>query len=432
MERKPFNRRQQFRAPVRPAANLSETQGRMTPIEHSGPLPWLQLRNALYHPSIFRKMIGRTDPRAKNGDLVAVYDRDGKRFGSGLLSTQSQIGVRMLTFDDSPIDESFLTSRLEAAAKLRLHDLQLDKTTNAYRLVHAEGDGLPTLIIDRLNDYAVVELFSLPMYRRLPAIKEELKRILGVSHVLERADEQVQANEGFRLSEDAPKGAQQYRSPDRKSTIVTENNVRFQIDLTHGHKTGFFCDQRDNRMALTKFTKDADMLDLCCYSGGFGIYALTQGHAKHVTAVDLDEDAIALAKRNSNLNKIPAANYETVHNDTFPFLRQVLATEKRYEVIVLDPPKLIPSKEDFFEGRGKYFDMNKLALGCIKPGGILLTCSCSGLLSNEEFFNVVKGAARSANKRVQVLQATGPGLDHPVMTDHPESAYLKALWCRVF
>jgi 23S rRNA (cytosine1962-C5)-methyltransferase len=405
----------------------------MAPVEHAGPLPWLQLRNALYHPSIFRKMIGRIDPAAKNGDLVAVYDRDGKRFGSGLLSTQSQIGVRMLTFDDSPIDESFINVRLEAAVKLRRDMLQLDKQTDAYRVVHAEGDALPTLIVDKLGDYAVVELFSFPMYRRLDAIKEQLTRILGVKHVLGRADEHVQSGEGFVMNDDAgPRGATPHRSPDRKSIIITENGVRFQIDLTHGHKTGFFCDQRDNRMMLTQFTGGADMLDLCCYSGGFGVYAATLGKAKHVTAVDLDEDAIALAKRNANLNKVPPSAYETIHNDTFPFLRQVQASAKQYDLVVLDPPKLIPTKEDFFEGRGKYFDMNKLALGCIKPGGILLTCSCSGLLPAEEFFNVLKGAARSANRRVQVLRATGPGADHPVMTDHPESAYLKALWCRVY
>jgi 23S rRNA (cytosine1962-C5)-methyltransferase len=376
-------------------------------------------------------MIGRIDPEASNGDLVAVYDRDGKRFGSGLLSTQSQIGLRMLTFDDSPIDESFLLQRLEAAARLRQEYLKLDAVTDAYRVVHAEGDALPTLMIDKLGDYAVVELFSFPMYRRFPEMKEDLKRILNVKHVLARADERVQASEGFSLAEDSPLGAKAHRSPDRKSTIVTENSVRFQIDLTHGHKTGFFCDQRDNRMLLTQFTHAAEMLDLCCYSGGFGVYASVLGKAKHVTAVDLDEDAIALARRNANLNKVPAANYETIHSDTFPYLRQSQAAGKRFDVIVLDPPKLIPTKEDFFEGRGKYFDMNKLALGSVKPGGMLLTCSCSGLMPADEFFNVLKGAARSANRRVQVIRATGPGADHPVMTEHPESAYLKALWCRV-
>jgi 23S rRNA (cytosine1962-C5)-methyltransferase len=418
--------------PARPAPDLSAAQGRMEPVQHSGLLPWLQLRNALFHPSIYRKMIGRVDPAAKNGDLVAVYDRDGKRFGTGLLSTQSQIGLRMLSFDDAAMDESFLSQRLEAAVRLRREVLQLDAVTDACRVVHAEGDALPALIVDRYGDYAVAELFSYPMYRRRDAIATELKRILGVKQVLVRADERVRDAEGFTLGDESPAGPKAHRSPDRMSTIITENKVRFQIDLTHGHKTGFFCDQRENRLALTQFTAGAQVLDLCCYSGGFGIYALALGNAAHVTAVDLDEDAIALAQRNANLNKIPRSAYETIHNDTFVYLRQAQAAQKQFGVVVLDPPKLIPAKEDFFEGRGKYFDMNKLALGCVNPGGMLVTCSCSGLLSPEEFLSMLRGAARSAGRRVQVLRATGPGPDHPFMTECPESSYLKCLWCRVW
>lgn len=426
---RPFNRPSPHPAP-RP--DIDAPMGRMAPINHEGSLPWVQLRNALFHPSIYRKMIGRISPEAKNGDLVAVYDRDGNRFGTGMLSTQSQIGLRMLSFDKAPLDESFMAERLAAAVKLRREAMKLDAVTDAYRVVHAEGDALPGLIIDRYGDRAVVELFCFPMYRRLETIKEELRKLLGVKEVIARADIRVQNAEGFVLAEDAPQGPQKQRSADRKSTIITENGVRFQIDLTHGHKTGFFCDQRDNRLHLTEFTEGADVLDMCCYSGGFGVYAATRGKAAHVTCVDLDEDAIALAQRNANLNKVDRKTLETAHSDAFPYFRQLQATGKLFDVIVLDPPKLIPTKEDFFEGRGKYFDLNKLAMGCVKSGGLLVTCSCSGLLSLEEFFNVMRGAARSAGKRVQVLRATGPGDDHPVMTDCPESAYLKCLWCRVF
>jgi 23S rRNA (cytosine1962-C5)-methyltransferase len=404
----------------------------MTPISHTGQLPWVQLRNALFHPSIFQKMVGRVDPKAKNGDLVAVYDRDGQQFGTGMLSTQSQIGLRMLTFDAKPADESLIADRLAAAVALRRESLKLDEVTTAYRVVHAEGDGLPGLIVDRFDQYAVVELFSFPMYRRLDVLKDELRRRLGVKDVLVRADARVQAAEGFVMAEDAPAGPQAQRSADRKSTTVTENGVRFQIDLTHGHKTGFFCDQRDNRLALTEFTPGAQVLDLCSYSGGFGVYAATRGKAAGVLCVDLDEDAIALAQRNANLNKVPRSTLQTVHSDAFPYLRQAHSTGKSFDVVVLDPPKLIPTREDAEEGRTKYFDLNRLALNVVKPGGTFVTCSCSGLLSPEEFFNVVRGAARGARRRVQVLRTTGAGEDHPVMTDCPESAYLKCLWCRVW
>jgi len=404
--------------------------GRMVSIQHSGPLPWVQLRNAIFHPSIFRKMIGRMDPAVRNGDLVTVYDRDGTVFGTGLFSNNAQIGLRMLTFDAAPVDESLLETRLAAAVALRRAVLKLDATTNAYRVVHAEGDGLPGLIVDRLGDFAVIELFSYGMYRRSAAIAARLRELLGVQEVLIRADERVQEAEGFRLRQ-GPEGPQRQRSADRRSTVITENNVRFQIDLTHGHKTGFFCDQRDNRLRLAGYVKDAVMLDACSYSGGFGVYAAVLGQVQHVTCVDLDEDAIALAQRNANINKVPRGKFDTVHGDSFPYLRQMRENGKTFDVVVLDPPKLIPTREDFAEGRSKYFDLNKHALGVIKPGGMLVTCSCSGLVGADEFFNILRGAARSAGRRVQVLQSTGPGLDHPVMTDCPESAYLKCLWCRV-
>jgi 23S rRNA (cytosine1962-C5)-methyltransferase len=395
----------------------------------------VQLRNAIFHPSIYQKMIGRVDPRAQSGDLVYVYDRDGLAFGTGLYSQHAPIGLRMLTFDAgqmAEVDESIVSERLAEAVRLRTETLGLDKVASAYRVVHAEGDGLPGLIVDRLGDYAVVELYSFPMFRRLEGIKEELKVLLNVKEVLARADERVQAAEGFAMDDDAPVGPRGERSPDRKSTVVTEHGLRFQIDLTHGHKTGFFCDQRENRMGLTAFTAGMRVLDLCAYSGGFGVYAAALGKAAAVTCVDLDEDAVALAQRNANLNKVPRGGLETVHADAFVYLRQMQAAKKTFDVVVLDPPKLIATLEGADEGRMKYFDLNRLALTAVKPGGMLVTCSCSGLLSPEEFFTVLRGAARGARRRVQTLRLTGAGADHPVMTDCPESAYLKCIWAKVW
>ncbi|MGC8552321.1 MAG: class I SAM-dependent rRNA methyltransferase [Phycisphaerae bacterium] len=413
---------------LRNAAPADAEHGRMRPIVHNEDLPWVQLRNANFSAVVFQKMIGRIAPTARNGDLVRVYDRDGTVFGAGLLNTHSQIALRMLSYDATPLDESFLSTRLAAAIALRQDILRLNATSEAWRVVHAEGDGLPGLIVDRFGPCAVVELFSVAMQRRMKQIRECLVAQLGVEHVLFRADEHIQLAEGFKLPALA---ANPPESSSPASTIIAENAVRFQIDLAGGHKTGFFCDQRDNRLALTRFTAEADVLDMCCYSGGFGIYAALLGKAKHVTAVDLDENAIALARRNANLNRIAPNRYETVHADSFPYLRQMQQNNRIYDVIVLDPPKLIGGRLEFAEGRQKYFDLNKLALPLIKPGGILVTCSCSGLVDMAEFQNIVRGAARSARRRVQIIQATGPGMDHPVMTDYPESGYLKCLWCRV-
>ena len=400
-------------------------KGRMVPLAHSGPLPWVQLRNAVYGTSVFRKMIGRVASGVRAGDLVSVYDRDGVAFGTALYNSQSPVGLRMVEFGDAAVDETFLETRLEKAIRFRRETLKLDATTNAYRITHAEGDGLPGLIIDRLGDVAVVELFSLAMHRRRQRIEQSLLVLLGVPRVIFRADSGVQATEGFFMQDRQNDGP-------HSSGIITENNLRFQVDLTSGHKTGFFCDQRDNRRRLTAFTADANVLDVCCYSGGFGIYAAALGHAAHVTAVDLDENAVALARRNANLNKIPQSRFATVHADSFPYLRQMKQNGRWFDVTILDPPKLIPQRADFVDGRQAYFDLNKLAMGVVKPGGLLVTCSCSGLLDITEFLNVVKGAARSAQRRVQIVRITGPGSDHPVMTDFLEGLYLKCIWCRIW
>lgn len=412
------------------SSDFQPPRANITPINHTGPLPWVQLRNAVFHPSIYRKMIGRSDLKARNGDLVTVYDRDARVFGTGMLNTQSQIGLRMLTFDETPVDESFLLTRLDQAISLRRDVLKLDEVSTAWRICHAEGDGLPGLIADKLGDYGVIELFSFQMYKRVQALAEHIKQSLGLTEVLIRADQRVQDAEGFVYA--GPAGARPDRSPDRKSTMITEHGVKFQIDLTHGHKTGFFCDQRDNRKLLTHFSADAEVLDICSYTGGFGVYAATLGKAKHVISVDLDEDAIALAQRNANINQIPRSMFETVHADGFPYLRQMIDNKKKFDVVVLDPPKLVPTRDDFEEGRQKYFDLNKLGMVTTKPGGTLVTCSCSGLISPDEFFSILRGAARSANRRVQILEERGPGADHPVMTDCPESGYLKCFFCRVF
>ncbi len=412
-------------------------QSRMKPMAPGtgNGLPWVQLRhNVDFHPTIYRKMIGAIDARAKNGDLVSVYDRDGQMFGTGLFSRNAVMGVRMVTFDTAPFDEAMLEGRVRQAVELRQGKLGLDRVTTAYRLVHAEGDGLPGLIVDRLGDYAVVELFSFPMFRRVEAITRVLRSFPMLKEVLVRADARMQDLEGFAVAGDAPTGPRGERrvGPDRKSTVVTENTLRFQIDLTHGHKTGFFCDQRDNRMGLTQFTPEANVLDVCAYSGGFGIYAATLGKAARVTCVDLDEDAIALAQRNANLNKVHKGQFDIAHADAFVYLRQMQTAGRTFEVVVLDPPKFIHSLEEQDEGRNKYFDLNRLALTLVKPGGVLVTCSCSGLLSPVDFVTVLGAAGRGARRRVQVLRQTGPGADHPVMTDCPESGYLKCLWAKVW
>ncbi|HEY3243956.1 MAG TPA: class I SAM-dependent rRNA methyltransferase [Phycisphaerae bacterium] len=417
----------------------SDPHGRRpaTPPEHllpESPHPWVRLRSVSFHPFVYDRMLATVDPKAVPGDVVAVYDKQGEIFGHGLFNPRSRIALRMLSYGPVPVDETFWRRRLAAAVALRRQTLRLDESTDAYRLVHAEGDGLSGLIAERYADTLVFELFSLGMYQRVELLARLLTESLGAPdpqrpeipwRIVVRADERVEQIEGFRVS--APAGAP---GPQARGSSVTirENDVRFRVDARSGHKTGFFCDQRENRRALAALCHDADVLDLCCYTGGFGLYARVLGGARDVTAVDLDEEALALARDNANLNQV---RIRQVHADVYPYLRQMIANQRTYDVVVLDPPKLIATRDELTEGRQRYLDMNKLAMQVVRPGGVLLTCSCSGLLGREAFLDVIRQAARITERRAVVFNISGAAGDHPLALNCPETSYLKAVWLRV-
>lgn len=374
-------------------------------------------------------MIASADPAARPGDLVAVYDKDRRLFGHAIYNPRSQIVLRMLRHGTEPIDEPFWRERLAAAVRLRRETLRLDEITDAYRLVHAEGDGLSGLVVERYADYLAFEVFALGMFQRVDLIARLLAEELGPPEAEEplrewkrvvRADRRTEELEGFRAP--APDAEEARR------VVIREHGIRFRVDLEAGHKTGFFCDQRDNRRAFAAFCRDATVLDLCCYTGGFGLAAKVVGRAGDVTSVDLDETALALARENANLNQVRVGY---VHADAFPYLRQMIANGRSYDAVVLDPPKLIPTREGFTDGRQRYLDLNKMALRLVRPGGVLLTCSCSGLLSPADFLDVIRQAARIAERRAVVFNLTGAASDHPIALDCPETAYLKAVWLRV-
>lgn len=397
--------------------------------------PWVQLRSISNHPFIYRKMVRETDPAARPGDVVQVYDRDGHLLGRGLFNPRSQIAIRMLTRGDSPVDDAYWRTQLDAAVRLR-RQLRLDELTDAYRLVHSEGDGLSGLIVERYADCLVFEFFALGMYQRWATLTRVLSDVLGPAtqlerpdkatghwHVFGRADGRIENIEGFRISprEQASTGA-----PER--ITIREHEVRYRVDVRVGHKTGFFCDQRDNRRRLSQLCQDADVLDLCCYTGGFSLCAAKCGGARDVIGVDLDESAVALAQENANLNQL---RVQYVYADGFTYVRQMLKNRRQFDVVVLDPPKLVNHRSEHDEALRKYHDFNALVMQVVRPGGVLLTCSCSGLLSREAFRGVVQRASYTAGRRVQRFDETGAAPDHPVMANCPESEYLKAQWLRV-
>jgi len=366
-------------------------------------------------------MVAEADPSAAAGDVVAVLDRSGRLAGYGFYHDRSQIAVRMLAGDQTPVDEAFFRGRIATALQWRQRLLGADPATNACRLVHAEGDGLSGLVVERYAGFAALEIFSLGVYRRLDMFKRLIVECGGPSRFVVRADRRVEQLEGFAVAESDS-------DPVPDTVEVREHGVRYRVDLRAGHKTGFFCDQRDNRRRLAGLCAGAEVLDVCCYTGGFGICAAKLGQAAGVTGIDLDEQAVALARRNAKLNQV---RIHHVHADAFGWLRQARESGRRWGVIVLDPPKFVPTRDDLEEGTRKYADLNALAMSVLEPGGLLLTCSCSGLVGREQFAGIVIAAARRARRPLQILDRSGAAPDHPVMASCPESEYLKALWTRL-
>ncbi len=408
----------------------------LAPPDHTYPYPWVRLRSGTAHPFVFQRMLAEVDPTAASGDIVAVYDRAGQHFGHAFYHARSQIGLRMLSYGKEAVGETFFRQKLADAIAWRRRLIPADAATNVYRLVHAEGDGLSGLIAERYAECVAIEVFSLGVFRRLAMFRRLLGELTGAERFVVRADERIERIEGFHIAEEAEAdgeapGEKAGDRPARRrgdTVVVQEHGLRFRVDMRSGHKTGFFCDQRDNRLRLAKLCGGADVLDVCCYSGGFGVYAKALGGAANVTGVDLDEKAIEMATHNANLNN---ARIQHVHADAFSYLRQMQSNGRTYDVVVLDPSKFIGSREEYEDGARKYYDLNTLGMSVVKPGGLLLTCSCSGLLGQTDFVRTVAAAATRLRRQLQYVDLTGASPDHPVMSHCPESSYLKALWARV-
>ena len=387
----------------------------------TNPVVHLKIARRSNHPWIFQKMVEKPEPRPKPGSIVDIVDRDGTFAGRGFYNGHSRIALRVLSADaEEALDEAFFSRKIAQAVQLRRDVLKLDAVTDAYRVVHSEGDGLSGLVVDRFADTLVIEYFSAGMFRQRDAIKRCLLQHFPDAQIYAFAEEHVQKQESFDLA----------HPPVPKPTVIHEHGVQFHAAPGSGHKTGFFADQRNNRKALTEFCADARVLDLCCNSGGFGIYAKTLGGAEEVTGIDLDEEILQLAEQNARLNK---AKIRFIQADIFHWLRDTASNQdKRYDVVVLDPAKMTRDREQVIPALKKYLDMNKLALGAVRPGGILLSCSCTGLVSEEQFLDMLRRAAFYANRTLQVIKVSGAGADHPWLAHVPESRYLKAAFCRVW
>ncbi len=387
-------------------------------------LPVVRLKNAWNstHPWIFQRLVEKPAQRPKPGSIVDVVGVDGTWIGRGFYNGHSRIALRMLENDpEVAVDAGWFARKIGEAVRLRREFLRLDEVSNAWRVVHSEGDGISGLVVDRYDDLLVVGFFSAGAWRHREWIFNALRELFPGCRFHSFADEHVQKQESF-----------DYRDTlGTEPAVISEYGVRFRADPAGAHKTGFFADQRENREWLSRLCAGKRVLDLCCNTGGFGVYAAVRG-AEEVVGIDIDPAVLDIARGNAKLNGLQGkAMPRFVQADIFPWLRDAAANGERFDVVILDPAKMTRDREQVITALKKYLDMNKAALAVVKPGGLFATFSCTGLVSEEQFTDMLRRAAFYAGRTVQVLKVAGAGPDHPWLAQVQESRYLKAVFCRV-
>jgi 23S rRNA (cytosine1962-C5)-methyltransferase len=372
------------------------------------------------HPWVFSGAVAKVQGAPSPGETVGVWSATGEFLAVAAYSPDSQIAARVWDWDDREVGAAFFGERIgQAIAQRRA----LMGETAAARLVHGESDGLPGIVADRYGDTVVMQLNSAGADRWREAIADALLAASGASRVWERSDADVRQLEGLSPVAGPLRGK---REPTR--SVIDEEGVQFAVDLEQGHKTGFYLDQRDNRQQLRALANGRDVLDGFCYSGGFALNALAGG-ANSVLAVDSSAEALELARGNAELNKLPQP--EWMEGDVFQLLRKFRDSRRSFDLVVLDPPKFAPTAAHAAKAAGAYKDINLLAFKLLRPGGMLMTFSCSGGVSAELFQKIVAGAALDADADAQVVARLSAAPDHPVALNFPEGEYLKGLICRV-
>ncbi|PWB62575.1 MAG: 23S rRNA (cytosine(1962)-C(5))-methyltransferase RlmI [Betaproteobacteria bacterium] len=374
------------------------------------------------HPWVFSGAIARVEGEPAAGDTVAVVAHDGAPLAWAAWSPASQIRARVWSFDPAArIDEDFLGARLEAAVARRAG--LLDEEHDACRLVHAESDGLPGLVVDRYAGVAVVQMLSAGAERWRGFWPEAIARVSGVKVVYERSDAEVRTLEGLAPSTGALLG----ELP--REVRIREAGLAYEVDVAHGQKTGFFLDQRDNRALAARLAKGCEVLNAFCYTGGFTVAALA-GAAKGVVSVDTSEEALALGRRNVEANRLNPERAQWVAADVFQYLRKLRDQGRKFGLVVLDPPKFAPTERHVEKAARAYKDINLWAMKLLAPGGRLLTFSCSGAIGPELFQKIVAGAAADARADLVIEGHLAASADHPASIHFPEGEYLKGLVLR--
>ncbi len=387
------------------------------------------------HPWVFSGAVARVEGEPPDGGIVALRAADGQFLAWGYWNSRSAIRVRLLSWrEDVPITRAFWRQRLERAIAAREVEQRIHAggTPNACRLVNAENDGLPGLVVDRYGDWLVLQALTYGVEAHKPLIVELLAELLNPAGIYERSDVDVRAKEGLQPLTGPLAG----KEPPELIEI-DENGRRFLVDVRHGHKTGFYLDQRENRAAVGEwFRWDAEaerrvVLNAFAYTGGFAVYALGSLVAR-VVNVDTSAEALALARQNVALNGYATPDEDFVQGDVFAVLRRYRDAAQQFDMIILDPPKFAQSVRQVESAARGYKDINLMAFRLLRPGGVLVTFSCSGAVSAELFQKIVFSALADSGREAQIVRWLAQASDHPVALTFPEGAYLKGLMCRVW
>lgn len=378
-----------------------------------------------HHPWVFSGALDQVKGKPQDGDVVRVVDTTGEFLAYGYYNGQSRVAVRLIAWDEKvTIDTDWYEHKIRTAIAGRAHLLTSEETTTC-RLVFSEADFLPGLIVDKYGDFLSLQILSSGIEKARDIIIAVLVKLLQPKGIFDRSDATARSHEGIM----AENGLLWGENPP-EFIEVKENGIKYHINIAEGQKSGFYCDQRDNRKILAGYTKGKTVLDCFSYSGGFSLNALAQGAAE-VTSVDSSALAIETLKQNITLNKFDAGKHTAIQSDVNKQLRQFNDEGKKFDVVVLDPPKYAPSRSALDRAARAYKDLNRRGLMLLESGGLLATFSCSGAVDIDTFKQIIAWAALDAGKEVQVIYQFCQPEDHPVRLSFPEGEYLKGLLVRV-
>lgn len=373
------------------------------------------------HPWVFSGAIEKASPELHSGDIASIWTSHQKPLGLGFYHAKADIALRLLTPEiHTKIDKTFWTERLKQALSLR--DQIIPSATNAYRLINAEGDGFPGLVVDRYGDILVMEVGTAGMDKQSSTIVEILIQFLTPKAIVEKSQSKSRHREGL-----SDRTQVLYGSLPSEWMTISENGLLFYVDILKGQKTGFFLDQRENRQLVASLAKDKNVLNCFSYTGAFSVYGI-KGGAKRVVSVESSSSANTLAKENFLLNHISLEMHPILEADVFDFFR---TTNEIFDLIILDPPAFAKSKNDVQKALRGYKEINLQAVKKLSKGGFLFTFSCSNFVDDRLFEFAVLSACNDAQRQAQILKRLAPGSDHPTLLGHPEGRYLKGLLLRV-